>query len=233
MACARKVILALPPRALRKIHWSFLGRSDVSIFHERLDSVQEVPSLKMFFSYKYPWWRQGNQMANHVLTDLPNRRVMMIGTQPRNGGDDSNVLLLVAYPDGNDVSYWQGLYRGQPFPASVSSASNVNVTRSMIEHVTLQLRAMFKVPDDAKSDADIPYSAIIQDWTMDPYGAGWHLWKPGVNWNEMARKLLKPFCDQDIYIVGSAFCPGGCQMYAEGGLQTVNTLLKKHFFSLE
>ena len=72
-----------------------------------------------------------------------------------------------------------------------------------------------------------PTDAAMHRWsTSFSCGGAWHVWKPSFPWTQVARRMLKPIPDDDVFIVGSAFAAGHLQMYAEGALQTVDDMLQ-------
>jgi len=71
-----------------------------------------------------------------------------------------------------------------------------------------------------------PYTAVYQDWSADPYGAGWHAWKAGFEfWNIMP--YMRGIPGEQVHICGEAYSIG--QGWVEGALQTAELMLKEHF----
>jgi hypothetical protein len=78
-----------------------------------------------------------------------------------------------------------------------------------------ELKKVFK---DKDKDIDTPLYTHISYWDC---GAGY--WRRGVNSKSISSKIIKPYNDMDLYIVGENYSLS--QAWIEGGLETVNKLL--------
>ena len=47
--------------------------------------------------------------------------------------------------------------------------------------------------------------AMYQDWSKDPFGAGFHNWEPGYDVEACMKAIRRPWEKEDIFIVGEAF----------------------------
>jgi monoamine oxidase len=77
------------------------------------------------------------------------------------------------------------------------------------------------------SDAPLPVDAAYMDWSVDPYGAGVHLWNRGYKSWEVLEQMTQPVADFPCYICGEAYSTS--QTWAEGALQTAEIVLQTHF----
>ena len=232
--CAKKVVLAMSPSALK--HIKFLGfGDDFPGVRDLLDTVLDpVPAMTAYLMFNESWWTGLKPDMEDVITDLPMRRLRYIGSsrkrtrrdsdRGKSTGTEQGHLFMVASTDMSDVAYFDPLLRNTR--GSVVR-SECNLTAMALDDMKAQiaklqgLRDVRLIPD--------PVRVYTQDWRDEPTENGWHMWKVGVRWDREAERLRKPFEDEDIFLVGGDLCPGQCQLWAEGALQTVESLLKEHF----
>ena len=74
------------------------------------------------------------------------------------------------------------------------------------------------------TDAPEPYYAHFQNWTKEPWGAGWHAFTAGNNDNTLIPQILQPLPDEQIYICGE--CWSNVQGWVQGALNTSETMLQ-------
>ena len=70
-----------------------------------------------------------------------------------------------------------------------------------------------------------PYVAVYRDWTVEPFGGGWHFWKIGVDANAVMEYMRRPFKDVPLYVCGEAWSRQ--QGWVEGALETADLVLEK------
>lgn len=226
---AKKLILALPRRALERIEFTSVFRDD---FKETdLKSVICVPASKLFLGFASPWWKQGKLGESFVgnaevaasYTDLPIRQCYYYG-QPK---IDEPALLLASYADDAAESFWKGLKApdgcGPGFPDLSSGAGAVGcATKPMVDTAFRQLQTMhpgFTVTQ--------PIGANFVDWGEDPYGAGWHAWKAYHRSWEVAKHMRRPNPKLPVFICGEAFST--TQGWVEGAVNTAELVLQEGF----
>ncbi|MGI8551695.1 MAG: flavin monoamine oxidase family protein [Dehalococcoidia bacterium] len=230
---ADRVVLALPRRSLELIRWQ--GFVDDPWLRANLASVISQWAFKLFLAYPYPWWRQADLQAGRSITDLPIRQTYYFGTESESGGTDAanlNSLLMVTYNDLGAVPFWKGLESGAPFEGRPNPYVPHNlkpvpphrfpVSSQMVEAAQEQVKEMhglIYLPE--------PYSAIYQDWSEDPYGAGWHGWKAGVRFWEVMPRMRHPLERENVYICGEAYSIE--QGWVEGALRSAEMMLEEHF----
>ena len=72
-----------------------------------------------------------------------------------------------------------------------------------------------------------PHTGLYRNWSLDPFGAAWHLWNPHNRSWEVMPRLRKPVPDANVYVCGEAFSSN--QGWAEGALNTAERMLEDHF----
>lgn len=73
-------------------------------------------------------------------------------------------------------------------------------------------------------NAPEPYYAHFQNWTKDPWGAGWHAFTAGHSDNELIPQILQPLPQETIYICGE--CWSNVQGWVQGALNTSEVMLQ-------
>lgn len=229
---AKKVVLALPRRALELIRWDPFAFD--STVRDLLSSVISQAAFKLFLAYPYPWWRPLGLWAGRSITDMPLRQSFYFGTQCERKGNlkNTNSLMMVSYNDLGSVPFWKALeegdeFRGRPNPFvpdhdALVKKHRFTVTEQMVQAAQQQLRELHGlrfIPE--------PYSAVYHDWSDDPYGGGWHAWKAGMKFWELMPRVRKPVENEDVFICGEAYSLA--QGWVEGALQTAELMLEEHF----
>jgi lysine 2-monooxygenase len=230
---ADRIVLAMPRRALELVEceW-FSGLSDV---RAHIASVLIQPAFKLFLGYEYPWWRQLGLVAGRSITDMPVRQTYYFGTEGEQPGADRrnlNSLMMVSYNDLQSVPFWKGFERDAPFEGhrarfverreSPVPPSAFDATQGMVKMAQLLVREIH-----GQKTLPSPYSALYHDWTEDPYGGGWHKWKPGVRFDRVMKTMRRPVPTEAIHICGEAY--SNYQGWVEGALQTAELMLEEHF----
>jgi monoamine oxidase len=72
-----------------------------------------------------------------------------------------------------------------------------------------------------------PLTAYFQNWTIDPYGGGWHYYALGHDGEADAEAMLKPMPDAELYVCGEAY--SHAQGWVEGALERTEAVLQRHF----
>ncbi|MBC5810632.1 MAG: FAD-dependent oxidoreductase [Candidatus Eremiobacteraeota bacterium] len=231
---ADHVVLAMPRRSLELIDWTPL-REDKMLRHD-LKTVIKQAGIKLLLGYEYPWWKALGLEAGRLITDLPIRQVYYFGSeQEAIDGErgNSNALLMASYNDLSTLPFWKVFENDPAFrgrnPGEPTNPDVLNVlpqhhpaTTGMVEMAQLliaEVHGMRTLPT--------PYTAVFQDWTEDPFGAGWHAWKAGVDFRHTMKRIRKPIDDWPVYICGEAYSFN--QGWVEGALQTAELMLEEHF----
>ena len=229
---ADQVVLAMPRRSLELVRWGpFAFDPDV---RGLVESVISQSAFKLFLAYPQPWWRPLNLEAGRSITDMPLRQAFYFQTeQDMPGGEKGNLnsLMMASYNDLGSVPFWKALEEGDPFrgrpnpwvPAGKEvKPHRFEVTEQMVQAAQQQVQEMHGlkfVPE--------PYSAVYHDWSDDPYGAGWHAWKAGLEFWKLMPKIRRPVADEDVFVCGEAYSIN--QGWVEGALQTAELMLDENF----
>ncbi len=217
---ARRVVLALPRRALELIE-DFPARHDPRIAG-LIGSVVGEPASKAFLLYPRAWWREPGIDGGRSVTDMPARMFYALGAEKeRLAGEPANGFgLLMAYCCGPGVQYWQQLAPQAPREAAGFQWLPGNCGLALEIHREAALTYATQPP--------APLSACLQDWTVDPYGGGWHLWRQGLDGLEVADSVMSPIPGHALYICGEAYSPY-YQSWVEGAVERTETMLQRHF----
>ena len=220
--CAKNIILAMPKDAVENLDWKPMREEHHIKRHVR--GLEGVPALRIFFTYKEPWWENAETPVYRIVTDLPIRQVQYIGGHivkaPENGRVTQEHVLMVANLDGRDTEYFAEMVN--KYQTRHKRHRNCSQSRALVRDITSQLSRAF---DISQSEIPEPSSVIIQEWTEDKGGPGWHVWKRGVKWTSSPISSLKPLKFERIYLAGSTYCGGQCALWMEGALRTVDKVL--------
>jgi lysine 2-monooxygenase len=235
---ANALILALPRRALEIVFSSSSLLPDLQFI---LDAVMPMPAQKTLLAYNSPWWQNQLGLTNgRSTTDLPIRQVYYFGTET---GPNPNSLLLATYADGRCESFWKPLWGGSisakkalgkslkkskhfpPHPYQLAHPEEAPpAPLDVVETLQQFLAQMHGIP---LSDIPEPYFATHMDWTVDPYGAGWHFWQAGVNVAQVVSSIRQPYGSHPLYICGEAY--GNEQGWVEGALTSAEHVMQDNF----
>ena len=221
--CAHKVILAIPPTALKRLEWK--PYDSTPLFEEHLDSVQAYPTMRVYFIYSRPFWPETESPPfTDVYTDLPVRHVKYLGAH-NNAQGVKHYAFLTAEVESDDLLYFKDLLHMRIFDGS--AVYYCNTTEHLVAEITRHMAAIYNIDDPVEMPR--PHDVIIQDWSDDSSMGSWYVWKRGVLWDRVARNMTKPVAKEDVFVVGNGFCAGKCQFNADGALQTVDDVLEEYF----
>jgi hypothetical protein len=169
---AVRVILALPRRALELVRWDPL-RADRRL-GALIRSVAGGAAVRLILAYPAPWWRGLGIVAGRSLTDLPIRQTRYLGTEGEMpGGDPHNrsSLLMVGWSDAKAVRWWRSRHLASPLAAEgcPPRGGRLGACATLVGEAQRQIalaHGMACIPE--------PTRVLYQDWTRDPFGAGWH-----------------------------------------------------------
>lgn len=237
------VILAIPRRAIEMLHPdSFLF--DAPQFEDDVRAVLPQPGLKISAAYRQPWWLRSRAItAGRSVTDLPLRQCYYWVTGGIGGRSNPNSILMASYNDGSSVEFWAGLARrpepyqppphacppGVPMPAGDDLRGSI-APAPLVEEMQKQLRELHGVADRPQLDPEVapfiaPYVAVVQDWSQEPFGGGWHFWKIGIDSRQVRRRMQHPMADAPLCVCGEAWSTQ--QGWVEGALETAEAVLEQ------
>ncbi|NBB93204.1 MAG: NAD(P)-binding protein [Gammaproteobacteria bacterium] len=187
----------------------------------RVDSVEGAPACKIFLSFDEPWWRNvpdgpgriaaGTYGVSH--TDLPMRQCYYLGVDEGSG----QALMMASYADTEAVSFWRALTpdsgRG---PALESDLSDLALTE-----IRRELSEMHGV------DVPHPTAGRFIDWSVWPYGGGWHSWMPGWKSWEVTDAMCAPVPGLALHVCGESYSTA--QGWSEGALRSAEDMLRRCF----
>ena len=215
---AARIILALPRRGLECIENFPDARANAN-FARLIASVTPIPACKSVLLYKKPWWRDRGIVEGRNITDLPARQFYCLGSETtRLPSEDANGYgVLMAYCDMKSVATWKALVP-KPDPSGFTALPGDSALANDI-HREAQLVMGGAAP--------APLAARFQDWSVDPYGGGWHYYALGHDGVADAAAMLRPMPDRELYVCGEAY--SHAQGWVEGALERAETMLQKHF----
>ncbi|MEE4303056.1 MAG: NAD(P)/FAD-dependent oxidoreductase [Wenzhouxiangella sp.] len=215
-----RVVLAIPRLPLTKLIEASpaLRQGELAA---RVDSVEGVPACKIFLTFDKPWWRDvpdgpgkiadGTYGVSH--TDLPMRQCYYLGVD--NGSGEA--LMMASYADTDAVSFWRALTpdsgRGLRIESDLSEVALTEIRRELSE--------MHGV------DVPKPTAGCFIDWSLWPYGGGWHSWMPGWKSWEVTDAMCAPVNGLPLHICGESYSTA--QGWSEGALQSAEDMLQRCF----
>jgi len=215
---AARLVLALPRRSLERID-NFPDAKTHAHFGYLIRSVTPIPASKALLLYKRPWWRDHGIVEGRNITDMPARQFYCLGSETTRlpSEDTGGYGVLMAYCDTTNVATWQKLVT-KPDPSGFTTLDGVSpLAREVHREATLVI---------GKTDLQ-PLAARFQDWSVDPYGGGWHYYSLGHDGVADSAAMLQPISDYPLYVVGEAY--SRAQGWVEGALERTETMLQRHF----
>jgi hypothetical protein len=249
------VILALPRSPLLKLSDNF--PEDVQA---RLDWVIGFPLLKAFLVVDDPWWKRKGPPKNASPTvkrlvttgklpvmshrnagNVPTRELhyfLRTDTKPIAG-------MVMLYTDHPATEFWKALVpkgiRNMHTSAAVCGAGTdrVRLKEALVRYLGFEKQerqglsagSLVQRPVDEHRVWDSVTAYAIRDWSCEPFGAGCHAWKPGVQ-SSLARDRLPAFAldrtdgsTKNVHICGEAY--SDYQGFIEGALQTAMDVLER------
>ena len=234
-----KIILAMPRRSLELLDQNnfFFNQDTQKVLQRNIASVIKEPSLKILMGFKQPWWKDDFSIeAGHSITDLPMRQCYYFGTDSTN----SHSLFLSSYNDMDTITFWQTLGSSrrdygqkrklfQPHATNLLAATAFSAellshqaTQVMVNEAMNQIRELH-----GRDDIPEPYVTWYKDWTMDPYGGGYHAWKANYDIQEVMQYMRNPDKAESIFICGEAYSDQ--QGWVEGAFCVAENMLEDFF----
>ena len=238
---AKIIILALPKRAIQLLDQDNCFFRNPKL-QAALGSVSGIAAIKLYLQYPYPWWEAIAGNKGRSTTDLPLRQVyypcLQNNGRPRSLKQSTfPAAVLAAYANGPDVEYWKSLehgalYEGKREPEETSQAGEkTRVQHSVIPPVaTCQMVKQahaFMMELHGVREAPMPNAGFYQDWSNDPYGGGWHVWKERSQSGSLIPYMRHPIDGEQIFIANE--CWSNEIGSVEGALNTSECLLQDHF----
>jgi monoamine oxidase len=215
---AARIILALPRRGLERIENFPDARADMN-FARLIASVNPMPACKSLLLYQKPWWRDHGIVEGRNITDMPARQFYCLGSETtRLPSEDTNGYgVLMAYCDMGSVAHWKSLVAHPDSSGFTTLGGNSALAQDVHREAVAVLGGT----------ALKPLAAYFQDWSVDPYGGGWHYYALGHDGVADSAAMLQPMPGRDLYICGEAYSLA--QGWVEGALERAETMLQRHF----
>jgi lysine 2-monooxygenase len=215
----RRLVLALPPAALRAV----VARSAVlESLSELIDSVTAQRLTRLILRYNHPWWTARHAGLSRLVTDLPVRQVTF-GVEPSAGGAaTSQTFVLCSFNDVRYPDFWSHLmncsttHRQEATSVPLELAADAPVVQEAHREITHALNV---------NDAPAPSGGWVVEWDHAPYGGGWHTWNAGSRPSEVMERLYQPIESLGLHVCGEAFST--YQAWVEGSLMSVDGLLQR------
>ncbi|MCZ6857520.1 MAG: FAD-dependent oxidoreductase, partial [Gemmatimonadetes bacterium] len=198
LVSAKFLVLAIPKRALELLDRSTFFLRDVKV-NNLLDTVLNDPAIRIFMAYETPWWRVQTTIQptptnpnppppltrGRSTTDLQVRQFYYWLTAPASAANQAS-FLLASYSNGQAERYWRSLEGGPAYDDSKGSVAQAGrndgpqgigpraAAETMAKLAHEQIMQVVGV-----TDAPEPYYAHFQNWTKEPWGAGWHAFTAG------------------------------------------------------
>jgi len=103
-----------------------------------------------------------------------------------------------------------------------SSGDKLTATKNLINTITILLERAHGI-----NFIPQPYAFVYADWTANPFGGAYNLWKPGYKSWEITKDIIKPSDKSEVYIVGEAYSTK--QGWVEGAFETAEQMLETYF----
>ena len=216
----RRVILALPQRALQQVAFDPDLFSVDGVFEPMRDrAVRPMRSCKMFLVYDRAWRAaeaSGSIAARY--TDMPMQQGYYFG---RGAGEQGDVVM--AYADDVSSTFWSSLADDDArFPSAAREAADVDVLRAS-EALVQSLQAQFSALHGREIAP--PSGALYFDWSSDPYGGAWHAWAPHFRSWDIRPKMRQPNPSLDLFICGEAYSQRNG--WVEGAINSAERTLER------
>ena len=173
------------------------------------------------------------------VTDTPIRQVVYFGNNAPAQGSKPIYGLLASYDDEMYTDFWKELELGpdtnRKIPVSEDMQPLEGPRRApdvMVKMLRQQLAAVHFGPQSDFSFVPEPLETRYMDWSLPPFGAGYHAYAAHYNICDVQQKIRKPSqlidgADADIFIVGEAY--SNDQAWVEGAFCTAESVLNDFF----
>jgi monoamine oxidase len=83
----------------------------------------------------------------------------------------------------------------------------------------LELLRGVKIPE--------PLTTVFIDWSREPYGGAWHMWRPGAKSWELIPQIRHPLPELSIFVTSDAYSSD--QGWAEGAVNVAEKVMQVNF----
>ncbi len=176
------------------------------------------------------------------ITDMPIRQVVYFGNNAVDTRAKPVYGLLASYDDIYYTTFWKPLELTPEQTCETPESMDLQplqgpraATPGMIKMLRKQLAALHFGPQAEYTAVPMPLETRYMDWSLPPFNAGYHAYKPHYNMGEVQQQIRKPSqlmegTDAPIYIVGETY--SNDQAWVEGAFCTAESVLND-FFGLD
>lgn len=173
------------------------------------------------------------------VTDTPIRQVVYFGNNASNQTATPVYGLLASYDDEMYTDFWKELELGPGTNRKIPVSDDMQPLDGprkapdiMVKMLRQQLAAVHFGPQSDFSFVPPPLETRYMDWSLPPFGAGYHAYAAHYNICDVQQKIRKPSqlidgADADIFIVGEAY--SNDQAWVEGAFCTAESVLNDFF----
>ncbi len=173
------------------------------------------------------------------VTDMPIRQVVYFGNNAADTKKPPVYGLLASYDDEQFTSFWQELELGPQAQRKLPLSDNCQplegprkATPVMVKMLRQQLAALHFGPNADYSAVPEPKETMYMDWSLQPFGAGYHAYAAHYDVCDVQQKVRKPSqlikgADANIFIVGETY--SNDQAWVEGAFCTAESVLNDFF----
>lgn len=173
------------------------------------------------------------------VTDMPIRQVVYFGNNAADADKTPVYGLLASYDDEQFTSFWQELELGPQAQRKVPLSDNCQplegprkAPAAMVKMLRQQLAALHFGPGADYSAVPEPKETMYMDWSLQPFGAGYHAYAAHYDVCDVQQKVRKPSqliagADANIFIVGETY--SNDQAWVEGAFCTAESVLNDFF----
>jgi lysine 2-monooxygenase len=236
---AKKVILAIPQKPLKKIMDTspFLSKNEK--FVTAVHSVQNMELSKVGLYFNERWWHSNpkiNLTNGPGFTDLPIGSVYCFSQFPNDDGADKNYngpAALTLYTDYTRGNFWKEMQNIGPHysPEGVDQPANTcPASVNLVNEVLAQLKRLFGM--EANETVPMPVLSTYRVWgenesyNTGDYDYGYHQYKVNRNdGEEVYPHISSPA--QNVFVCNEAWSPE--QGWVEGSLIMSDSVMQKGF----
>ena len=242
---AKRVVLALPPKAVENIFMELENTGDRDILFRICRSVVGFQMTKINLYFKDDWWNKvkGVRMFGPNITSLPCASIYPFYSDCKKRGcevcdkciNDQCPAALTIYCDVNNSEFWSGLQSlGHKFqsPLQECHPDILPASESVVHEALKELKEVFNVDGYITrpiltsyrcwgGEDNIANFDASRGQQNTNFGYAVHMWRIGVDDYKIRKKVAKPLQDKKLYMCNEAWSE--YQSWVEGSLLSTQT----------
>lgn len=216
----RRLVLALPPAALRPV----AARSPIlESLSPLIESVTAQRLTRLILRYNHSWWTARHPGLSRLVTDLPVRQVTF-GVEPAGEGAacTSQTFVLCSFNDVRYPDFWSSLMDSSATQREGATSTPIALSADapVVQEAHRQISHALSL-----NEGPLPTAAWVVEWDHRPYGGGWHTWNAGTRPLDVMERLYQPIPSAALHVCGEAY--SRYQAWVEGSLMSVDGLLQR------